>query len=300
MPIGDSFDPNKKQPVSSPPGQALQIVGLHLPRMFSRGAIVPQSLATAPSHLGNTPEALLLSNMMQASRAAGTDRPDSNPVPQNPALDLTQILGKAMSPAAPADQSALAPSTPQVDPAAAAAQGVSPSPEPAQSPAASAWAQPDVPAPVASPAPAPAPVDTAPAQTPTPAPAAVPAAALQAVAQYASPTPQPRPSAPSAPASTPSFSFVNGPGPSAPPVEAPAPEPPAPEPSPLVPQELPDKAPQSYNEPSWSPSPVPEPPQSAPAQPSPSTPVPPSPQNQDFDTFLTNLMQNYLGMRRGQ
>jgi hypothetical protein len=94
--LGNSFDPTRATPgpQGSSPAQALQVIGLHFPTMFG-GRGIPGQLTSAPSHVGQTPEALVLASLLRASQATGTP-----PVPMtgggSSAADLLKTIQDAI------------------------------------------------------------------------------------------------------------------------------------------------------------------------------------------------------------
>ena len=102
--LGTSFDPSRLDPgpQGSSPSQALQVIGLHLPKMFgARSVAAPGMYNTGRSHVGQTPEALVLNTLLDASRRAGTlgangvtGGPESQP--QGDVQDLFRLISQSM------------------------------------------------------------------------------------------------------------------------------------------------------------------------------------------------------------
>lgn len=88
--FGASFDPTRRDagPQASTPGQALQVIGLHIPKFAGRG--IPDQLTGASSHVGQSPEALVLASLLKASQSAGTM--GTGVTPQSGPMDLLKFI----------------------------------------------------------------------------------------------------------------------------------------------------------------------------------------------------------------
>ena len=94
--IGTSFDPTRQDQMpnaGSSPSQALQVIGLHLPKLLGGRQIVDRSLATQPSHVGQTPEALIMAALLKAANAAGSNLNGGQP--GGGVADLLKIIDGA-------------------------------------------------------------------------------------------------------------------------------------------------------------------------------------------------------------